>query len=210
MPRNTALLKHGLLVLLLIVVSACSDNESIRLEALSDDAVILAFGDSLTYGTGANHQTESYPAVLTQLSGKQVINAGIPGEVSQEGVARLDALLAKYQPDLVLLCHGGNDLIRKHDVDSLKHNLSIMIKKIRESGAEVVMLSVPKPGVFLKPAQLYQQVAIANGVLLENDIISDIESNNALKSDAIHPNAAGYQLLAEAVQTLLLRHGALN
>lgn len=193
-----------------MLLTACGSGEpSHQLNALTHDAVILAFGDSLTYGTGADHRTESYPAVLAELSGKTVINAGVPGEVSQEGLARIERLLAEHQPQLVLLCHGGNDLIRKLDTVALKQNLSRMIALIREHGSQVVMLSVPKPGVFLKPAPLYREVADNDQVLLENDIIADVESETELKSDAIHPNAEGYRLIAQRIAELLQQAGAL-
>jgi lysophospholipase L1-like esterase len=176
---------------------------------LSEDAVILAFGDSLTYGTGANHQTESYPAVLAGLSGRTVINAGVPGEVSSAGLKRLRKMLAEHQPDLVLLCHGGNDLIRKLDEGALSRNLSQMVAEIQAQGAEVVMLSVPKPGVFLKPAPLYSQLSAELGIPIENEIIADVESDTALKSDPIHPNATGYRMIAERLYHLLSESGAL-
>lgn len=210
MLRQSGLISYCLALLLIVSITACSEDTSPKLQALPKDAVILAFGDSLTYGTGANTDTESYPAVLAKLSSRQVINAGIPGEVSREGLNRLDKLLKQHQPDLVLLCHGGNDLIRKLDTELLKQNLNAMIEKVRESGAEVVLLSVPKPGVFLKPSPVYKEVSDASHVLLENEIIADIESEPNLKSDPIHPNALGYKRLAEAVHGLLLRHGALD
>ncbi|WP_297810970.1 arylesterase [uncultured Methylophaga sp.] len=198
-----------LAICLLVVLSACGSGEpSQQLAPLGQDAIILAFGDSLTYGTGANHQTESYPAVLAQLSGKTVINAGVPGEVSGEGLSRLKSLLNEHQPELVLLCHGGNDLLRKLDTDVLKDNLRQMIHLIREQGAQVVMLSVPKPGVFLKAAPLYQELASTQQVLLDNETITDIESQSSLKSDPIHPNAEGYRQLAEKLHQLLDRVGA--
>jgi lysophospholipase L1-like esterase len=191
-----------------ISLSACGE-ESPELSALSQDAVILAFGDSLTYGTGANHETESYPAILANLSGRKVINAGVPGEVSREGLNRLGQLLAEHQPDLVLLCHGGNDLIRKLDETTLRQNLSEMVAQVRAQGAEVVMLSVPKPGVFLKPAPLYSDLAAELQLPIENDIIADVEADTSLKSDPIHPNAKGYRLIAEEIHQLLSDSGAI-
>lgn len=208
------ILRYGqpLLVVLLLVsalfLSGCSDDAP-KLRALSDDAVILAFGDSLTYGTGANPQTESYPAVLAGLSGRTVINAGVPGEISSEGLNRLGQILEKHLPDLVLLCHGGNDLIRKLDETALSQNLAQMVSQIRAQGAEVVILSVPKPGVFLKPAPLYSQLATDLRLPIANEIIADVESKTSLKSDAIHPNAEGYRLIAERVYQLLTSSGAL-
>lgn len=210
MCKHAGLLQRFFIILLVVLVSACSESGGPKLQVLPENAVILAFGDSLTYGTGADHDTESYPAVLAHLSGHKIINAGIPGEVSSEGLARLDDLLELHQPDLVLLCHGGNDLIRRLNTETLKQNLIKMVTKIRQSGAEVVMLSVPELGIFLKPAGLYKEVAESQQVILENSIIADIESKTALKSDPIHPNAKGYKLLAETVQALLLDYGALN
>lgn len=203
------LLSVWLLIVSLTLLPACGDSSQTSLRSLSPDAVILAFGDSLTFGTGADPQTESYPAILTELSGRTVINAGVPGEVSREGLARIETLLTQHQPQLVLLCHGGNDLIRKLSESELRQNLTGMVERIRAHGAEVVMLSVPKPGLFLKAAPVYQEVAHALQVPLENDIIPDIESDTALKADPIHPNARGYRLLAERMHELLSQSGAL-
>jgi lysophospholipase L1-like esterase len=197
-----------LLFFVAIFLSGCSE-ETPKLRTLSHDAVILAFGDSLTYGTGANPETESYPAILAELSGRTIINAGVPGEVSSEGLNRLELMLEKHQPDLVLLCHGGNDLIRKLDETALRKNLAQMVSLIHAQGAEVVILSVPKPGVFLKPAPLYLQLATDLRIPIANEIIADVESETSLKSDPIHPNAAGYRLIAERVHQLLSNSGAL-
>lgn len=206
--RIAQTLAAWLLFVAAFTLTACSE-ETPKLRTLESDAVILAFGDSLTYGTGANHHTESYPAVLAALSGRTVINAGIPGEVSQQGLNRLGQMLTEHQPDLVLLCHGGNDLIRKLDESALSQNLAQMVTQIRSHGAEVMLLSVPKPGVFLKPAPLYAQLATELQLPIANEIIADVESETSLKADAIHPNAEGYRLIAERVFELLGESGAL-
>ena len=116
-------LKRFLIGCLLAFLTACSSSQP-GLSPLADDAVILAYGDSLTFGTGANSDTESYPAVLAQLTQRQVVNAGVPGEISSEGLDRLTTMLEQHQPDLVILCHGGNDLIRRLDKHQLKSNLT--------------------------------------------------------------------------------------
>ena len=130
----------------LSLISACSDNTP-RLPKLADDAVILAFGDSLTYGTGAP-RNKSYPALLQQLSGRQVINAGNPGEVSGDGLKRLGELLEHTHPDLLLLCHGGNDMLRQQDLTETKTNVQQMATMAREKGIAVLLLGVPKPKLF--------------------------------------------------------------
>ena len=180
------------------------------LPRLSDDAVILAFGDSLTFGTGAKtHQ--SYPAVLETLTARTVINAGKPGEVSADGLQRLPREVESAQPDLVILCHGGNDFLRKLDKTKTKQNLRAMIEYLHGQDIPVVLIGVPDFGLFLSTADLYLEVAEEMGVPIEADIIPELldAKDFAFKSDRIHPNSAGYQRMAETMQTLLEKHGAL-
>jgi lysophospholipase L1-like esterase len=171
--------------------------------------VILAFGDSLTYGTGVHADTESYPAMLEQLMGIQVVNAGVPGEVSSQARQRLKRVLNTYEPDLVILCHGGNDIIQKLSKEELKSNLIAMITEIRQSGAQVVMLAVPSLGFMVSPDPLYKQVAKEQHIVFDNDTIAELEAKPVLKSDPIHFNEAGYTLLAERIHSLLQQHGAI-
>ena len=103
------------------------------LRALAPDARVLAFGDSLTFGSGALAD-ESYPAVLATRIGREVIRSGVPGELSAKGLERLPAELARHRPALVILCHGANDLLRKRPVGALTENLTRMIALVRASG----------------------------------------------------------------------------
>jgi lysophospholipase L1-like esterase len=195
-------------VILLTLVFACSDHTP-RLPKLADDATILAFGDSLTYGSGAP-KDESYPAVLQRLSGRQVINAGNPGEVSRDGLTRLSDLLEQTQPDLLVLCHGGNDLLRQYDLNETKSNVQQMVHVAQQQGIAVILLGVPKPKLFLmNSASFYQEIADELKIPLETDIIPTVVSDNNLKSDTIHPNSQGYRMIGEAVHKLLQKTGAL-
>ncbi len=188
-------------------VTGCGPSPE-PLPRLSSDAVILAFGDSLTFGTGAKTH-ESYPAVLEKLTGRTVINAGKPGELSAEGLRRLPREVESEAPDLVILCHGGNDFLRKLDKSKTKKNLRAMIEYLREEEIPVVMLGVPDFGLFLNTADIYLEVAEEMAVPIEADIIPDVVGDNRFKSDRIHPNAAGYKRIAETIQALLTQNGAL-
>lgn len=183
-----------LLIIALVFLQACSDEKQ-KFE-LADSAVILAFGDSLTFGTGANPE-QSYPAQLAKLTGRTVINAGVPGEISEKALERLPELLNKHHPQLVILCHGGNDLLRKLNVGELESNLGKMVDLIQQSGAEVLLVSVPKPGLLMQASPVYQRLAEAKDVAIEDGIIAKVEAEIEWKSDPIHPNAIGYKKIAE-------------
>lgn len=191
---------------MLFLLAACSQKA--QLQRLGPDATVLAFGDSLTYGTGAA-PGQSYPAQLARLTGLKVINAGVPGEVTGQGLARLPGVLEQTRPQLMILIEGGNDFLRHQDEQQTQANLEQMIKLARKRGVQIVMLGVPRPRVFLSSAPLYEHIADATGTVLDDDTLPDILGDAKLKSDPVHPNAAGYLRLAEAVRTLLADHGAL-
>lgn len=190
----------------LLLITACS--KSPQLPPLSPSATILAFGDSLTAGYGAA-EAESYPANLAQLTARKVVNAGIPGEISADGLLRLPELLEREKPALLILCHGGNDLLRHLDQRLLGDNLRGMVKLAREKGIPVILVAVPVPDLRLKPPPLYEEIAKEFDLPLESKTLAKIVGKGSLKSDHIHPNAAGYRKLAEAVFSLLNKCGAL-
>ena len=189
-----------------LLVTGCSDKP--ELSPLSSDDVILAFGDSLTNGTGASAE-ESYPAVLAELSGRQVINEGVPGEVSADGLRRLPGVLEEYQPRLLILCHGGNDFLQQMDMVGMEANVRGMIRLAQDQNIPVVLLGVPRPGLFLASAEVYKNIAASTGVVFIEDLIPDILSDKALKSDTAHPNKEGYRMMAEAIYKVLQDAGAL-
>jgi acyl-CoA thioesterase I len=195
------------LLLLAAALAGCGGSAP-RLAKLPADAVVLAFGDSLTFGTGAQAEA-SYPAVLEKLIGRKVGSAGVPGEVSAAGLARLPAALDQYQPRLLILCHGGNDFLRRLGDAQTAENLRAMIRLARQRGIEVVLIGVPKPGLFPSPPDFYAGIAKEFGLPYEDAALKAILRDNELKSDLIHPNANGYTRLAEAIALLLKKNGAL-
>ena len=207
-PHTTRNIATYALLWFLLFASGCGDKVP-PLQKLSGNAVVVAFGDSITYGTGAKDE-ESYPAQLEDITGLQVINEGIPGEVSAKGLERLPDVLDEHQPELLILCHGGNDLLRKRSTKQLASNLLAMINVARSRGIQVALIGVPEPALFLlKSAPLYVEVASKENIPIDSITLPEVESDNDLKSDTIHPNAAGYRKLAEGVATLLKRAGAI-
>jgi lysophospholipase L1-like esterase len=190
-----------------LALAACG-AVSPKLSPLPADGVVVAYGDSLTYGTGAP-QGESYPAVLEGLIGRTVVSAGVPGEVTAEGLARLPDTLARYRPALLILCHGGNDILRRLDERQTADNLRGMVRMARERGVEVMLVGVPKPGLRPAPPKFYRKIAREAGLPYEGAILAKIMADGSLKSDYIHPNARGYRMLAEAIAELLRKSGAL-
>jgi lysophospholipase L1-like esterase len=199
---------HRYFVALVAIVLLAACDRAPTLPKLASQDVIVAFGDSLTHGTGASTD-DAYPAVLASLTGRTVINAGVPGDTTATGLARLPAVLAEHQPHLVLLCLGGNDMLRKQPEAATENNLRLLVQTIRASGAEVMLIAVPEPKLFGGAPDFYGRIAEEMQLPLEDDVFSDVLKDNRLKSDPIHANAAGYRVVAERLAEFLRDAGAL-
>ena len=191
----------------ILIISGCGEKTS-SLSPLSNDSVILAFGDSLTYGYNVS-KIDSYPVVLEALTGLKVINAGISGEISKQGLKRLPNVLDEHHPQLMILCHGGNDLLRKMDMKDMESNIRSMIQLSLDRGIPVILLGVPKPGLFLSSFDIYEEIATSMSIIFIEDLIPDILGDKSLKSDSIHPNKEGYYFMAEEIYKILMNNGAI-
>jgi len=189
------------------LMAACS--LTVGLPKLERDDVVVAFGDSITFGAGATPQ-ESYPAILEKIIGRKVVNAGLPGEVTAGGLARLPKVLEQEKPALVIICLGGNDLLRSMSKKQAADNIREMVRLIRKHGAAVVLIGVPALGLSVSPDPLYREIAEKMNVSLEEKTLSEILADSAFKADLIHPNAAGYRRLAEAVAAHMKKSGAIE
>ena len=200
---------YRLLAILALTLSlAGCGSKTPPLPSVGAGDVILAFGDSLTYGTGAAAQ-ESYPQVLAQMIGREVVGAGVPGETTIGGLARLPDLLEELRPKIMLLCLGGNDMLRKVDPAVTERNLRAMIDMAKQRGVAVVLIGVPRPGLFSGNAPYYETLAGEYNLPIEDGVLKDVLYDNEFKSDPIHPNAKGYKKMAEAIAELLRGAGAL-
>ena len=192
--------------LAILLAAGCGPSVP-KLSKLAATDTIVAFGDSLTFGTGAS-EAESYPIVLGQLLARKVVRAGVPGEVTEGGLARVQEVIDEHKPKLMIVCLGGNDMLRKVDEAQTKNNLRALIKTIQAQGIAVVLMGVPKPALVTSAPPFYEAIAKEFGIPYEGKIVTDVLYQRDLKSDAIHPNAKGYRRMAEALAALLKKAGA--
>ncbi len=205
--KNTLKTNTYVLFLLWLALAAGCGPSVPKIGRLAPADVIVAFGDSLTFGTGAS-EAESYPIVLGQLVARKVVRAGVPGEVTEGGLARLQDVIDEHKPKLMIVCLGGNDMLRKVDEAQTQSNLRAIIKTIQSQGIAVVLMGVPKPALVTSPPPFFEAIAKEFGIPYEGKIVTDVLYQRDQKSDAIHPNAKGYRRMAEALAALLKKAGA--
>jgi len=192
---------------LIIVLLSYFKNDTLMHKTLTSTETVLAVGDSLTNGYGAQNG-ESYPDHLRRMTGLNIVKSGVNGETSSEGLQRLPKLLETYHPKLTILCYGGNDILRNQSLSQLKKNLTKMISLCKASGSDVLLISVPNFTLFgLEPLPLYEEVAKETDTPLVEGILAKILGDPSLKSDQIHPNAKGYEKMAETIYRKLKEEG---
>jgi len=200
-----------LALLLPFLLAACGRVE--QHPAIPTGATVLVLGDSISYGTGAG-RGEDFPTLLAAMTGWNVVNAGVPGDTTAGGLERLPRLLEEHQPRLVLVELGGNDFLRHVPPEQIAANLRAILAAIAEKGIPAVVLAVPKPALFgaalgrLSDASLFEELGKETPVV--RDVLSDVLEKNALKSDPLHPNAAGYRQLAQGLGEKLKELGYLH
>ena len=199
--------KYLLLITISFIGFMLQGCDSPKLEPI-DNGTILAFGDSLTLGVGTTKEN-SYPAVLSELTGLNVINSGVSGETTDRGLKRLSAELDSITPDLIILIEGGNDILRNKRQSGIKHNLKMMIELAKNQGIQVILIGVPKKSLFLNSALFYEELAESYNLVFDDNLIADLLRNPSLKSDSIHFNKKGYRKMAENIYQLLSDNGAL-
>jgi len=174
--------------------------------------VIAAFGDSISAGFGVE-PGKSFPDDLQRLIDKagypyRVVNLGVSGDTTTDGVERLPLVLAEH-PAIVILEFGGNDGLRGQPVAGAKANLATMIEALLKSGAKVVLagMSLPRnygPEYIHPFEQMYADLAKQYKVTLIPFILEGVGGNPALtQPDGIHPTAEGAAVVARLVMQYL-------
>lgn len=164
----------------------------------SRGSAVIAFGDSLTAGVGAQ-EAEAYPARLATKVGASIINAGVSGDTTESALTRIDTDVLARDPRIVIVGLGGNDFLRRVPIETTEANLRSIVRKSQGAGAMVVLLGFEFPSIGPSYASMYERIADDEGCLLVADLLDGILNDPKLKSDEIHPNAAGYEIMADRV-----------
>ena len=157
---------------------------------------IVAFGDSLTYGHGAP-RGEDYPSKLARKTAMPVINLGVSGDRSVDGLARIDGVF-EHNPYMVLIEFGGNDYMKQTPFSQTVAAVEKMVDEAQAHGAIAVIVDTGGPFMG-KYTKAYKKIAKEKGAVFVPAILSGITTDPRLKSDAIHPNAEGYSIVADRV-----------
>lgn len=196
------------------VLVAC-DKRTPKPLALAAGSTVLALGDSLTFGVGAD-AAAAYPAVLQELTGWQVVNGGVSGDTTAQALARLPSLLQEQRPALVIVSIGGNDFLRQMSRSATKDNIREICLTASASGAQVLLVAVPQFSLLaastgrLSDHPLYAELADELKRPLHVNGWTTVLSDAGLRSDQVHANAQGYRQFAEGLAGQLRKVGLLS
>ena len=167
----------------------------------SDGTTIVAFGDSLIEGLGATSGND-FVSVLSRQLDEPIINLGMHGDTTAKALERIDEVIAQ-DPKVVMVLLGGNDYLQQIPKEKTFYNLSQIVEILHDSGAVVVLLGV-RGGLLTDSYKgEYQSLAQSQGAAYVPDVLDGLFGNADLMSDTIHPNDAGYLLIADKVEPVI-------
>lgn len=162
---------------------------------------VVAFGDSLTAGYGAG-KDNSYPSVLAKKISRPVVNLGLSGDTGVAAPVRLDKVM-EQNPYMVLIEFGGNDFMRGVGLDETEKSIRQIVAAVQQYGAIAVIVDTGGYSQMARYTKLYKQIARETGAVFVPGILDGIFHQNKYKADQIHPNAAGYEIVAERVHKVI-------
>ena len=162
----------------------------------SPGRTIVCFGDSLTAGVGRGDGA-SYPDHLARRLDAEVVNAGVPGETVGQALRRVDRVLSA-DPWLVVVGLGGNDILRRIPLEITEADFDDLLERLLDAGVVPMLIEVRGP-FGRRYAKMFDRLESRHGVPVIRDVLPDLLLDRRYKSDAIHLNAEGYELLAESV-----------
>lgn len=162
---------------------------------------IVAFGDSLIAGSGASEGND-FVSVLSRRLGTPIVNLGVPGDTTEKGLARINEL-DQYHPKVVLLLLGGNDHLQKVPLETTSANLALLIQNIQARGAIVLLLGVRGNLFGDSFAPMYEKLRDTYHTAYVSDVLSGLFEDPKYMADAVHPNDAGNQIIADRIYPVL-------
>ena len=192
------------------LLATCLSGNPVRAKTTA----ILAFGDSITAGFGLPAD-QAFPARLEDKLradglAVRVINAGISGDTTADGLARLDWALAD-KPDIVILELGANDALRGLDPAAVRANLEAMIDKVQASGAKVLLIGMLAPANLGAEYErefdkIYPELAKEHGVALYPFLLDGVALDPKLNQpDGLHPNERGVAIIVDHIAPYVAR-----
>lgn len=190
--------KFILAVLLLAVIVYMSGKKKPEIKNVGNTgANVVVFGDSLSYGYGAP-RGQSYPDLIARKISRLVINLGRNGETAVRAARRVEEVL-EQNPYMVLIEFGGNDFMRGVDFQQTVQAVSDMVDQVQTAGAVAVVVDTGGYYGMKKYSKAYQKLAKEKGAVFVKGILDGVFGKTALMSDQIHPNAKGYEIVADKV-----------
>ena len=166
----------------------------------NSNQTIVAFGDSLTAGYGSP-KGAAYPDYLAEKLGRPVINLGVSGELAVQAPSRLSQVLAQ-QPYMVLIEFGANDFMQQRSMEAAVAAVREIVEAVQEAGAIAVIVDTGGPNMD-GYTRAYKELAREKQALFVPTILRGIFNKPSLKSDMVHPNAAGYEKVADKVYDVI-------
>ncbi len=167
----------------------------------SNGTTVIAFGDSLIEGVGAT-PGHDIPSLLSQKIHEPVINMGISGNTSADGLARISTVSAQ-NPKMVLVLFGGNDFLQRVPLEHTFQNIDSIVTQLQDAGAIVVLLGIKGGVLGDQYAEHFEAIAQKRGAVYVPNVLAGLLGHTELMSDGIHPNNAGYARIIEKIYPLL-------
>ena len=192
-------MKKIFIVLFLFCLCACTKQEITNYPA--KEGPIVAFGDSLTYGQGVSAK-DAYPALLEKMWNRKIINLGISGNTSLQGLARKEEI-KEFRPSFVLIEFSANDLFKKVPREQTQKALEDIVDYVQNLGAVAVLIDTGGNTLMKPYRKMIKKIAKEKKTLYLNGIMDGIFSKKSLKSDTLHPNEKGYEIIARKIDKAL-------
>lgn len=180
----------------LLLLSGCAQREIKNIDSLGEN--IVCFGDSLTTGEGAEPGND-YPSILAKQISLPVINAGKAGDTTYDALERLHYDVLEKKPLMVIIVLGGNDFLDKVPLKDTFRNLEVIVERVQDAGGIAVLAELHSRMILSAYSKGYRRIARKHKAVLVPELLDGIINKPFLKSDYIHPNASGYQIMAARI-----------